>query len=149
MKKMHCLVPGCLLACLSGTVAADDDVELVNYMRTLQYFAHKTSLAIDADNVPLVAFYAHEMEEAVEELEDIDSYDDYPIAKLTESLLEPAFERFEDSVESGKTAEISHRFDDVVKACNSCHEETSHGFIRIQRISSNPFMQSFEKTDGK
>lgn len=149
MKKIHCLIPACLLACLSGAVAADDDVELVNYMRALQYFAHKTSLAIDADNQPLVAFYAHEMEEVVEELEDIDSYDDYPIAKLAESLFEPAFERFEDSVESGKTAEISQRFDDVIKACNSCHGETRHGFIHIQRISSNPFMQSFEKTGGE
>lgn len=129
----------------AGVTQADEDVELIDYMSSLQYFTHKLSLSVSSGNTQLISFYAHELEEVIEELEEVESYDDYPVGKHAKSILTPAFEKFEASVKSGSTNEISHRFDDVIKACNECHSTTEHGFIKITRLSDNPFMQSFEK----
>ena len=142
-RKMNA-APCILLAMLvCSPVAADGDVELVNYMRNLQYFTHKISLSLDANNGALAGFYAHEMEEVIEELEEIEHYDDHPIGKLVESKLEPAFEAFEDSLHDKTPAAASPAFDRLIDACNTCHEATEHGFIVIRRITDNPFMQSF------
>jgi hypothetical protein len=127
-------------------VQADEKIELVQYMGSLQYFAHKTSLALESRNRQLAAFYTHELEEVIEILEKVDSYDDYPVGDLVESKLEPSFEEFEAALKSGNWNETSIKFDSLIQACNACHKATDHGFIRIERPSVNPFMQSFEAT---
>ena len=127
-------------------VQASEEDELVQYMSLLQYFVHKTSLALENRNKPLAAFYTHELEEVIEKLERVDSYDDYPVGNLVESRLVPSFEDFEAALKSENWNKASLEFDGLIQACNSCHKETSHGFIRIERLSVNPFMQSFEMT---
>ena len=127
-------------------VQADEEEELVQYMSSLQYFAHKTSLALESHNKPLAAFYTHELEEVIEELEKVDSYDGYPVGDLVESKLEPSFEDFEAALKSENWNKASLKFDSLIQACNACHKATDHGFIRVERPSVNPFMQSFEAT---
>ncbi|HUF20235.1 MAG TPA: hypothetical protein VMP00_05720 [Burkholderiales bacterium] len=125
---------------------ADGEVDLIDNMRALQYHAHKAALAIDHKNLHLADFYAHELEEALEDSAGIETYHDQPIGQLTRAMLLPAFERFEDALDEAKPdwQRISESFDRVLDACNSCHQVTGYGFIRIQRTRVNPFMQSFE-----
>ena len=112
-------------------------------MRSFQYFAHKTSLAIDYKNAKLASFYAHEVESILEEVKKIETFDDHPIAEHAISILEPAFVNLENAIKSKKWNKASARFDDLISACNECHRTTEHGYVKIKRQIDNPYMQSF------
>jgi hypothetical protein len=136
---------------LQWPVQAGEEVDLIDNMRALQYHAHKAGLAIDYRNLRLADFYAHELQEALEDSAGIKAYHDQPIGELTRAMLLPAFERFEDALGEAKPdwERISNRFDRVLDSCNSCHQATGYGFIRIQRTRMNPFMQSFEPMESQ
>ena len=121
----------------------DETVELVEYMRRLQYFAHKTGLSIEAKNEPLAHFYLHELEEVIDKLQGIESYDGHPIAALAQVILKPAFENVEKGVEAKQFDRAQTAYDAMLAACNQCHQATAHGFIKIEKRLDNPFMQSF------
>lgn len=135
---------------VAGMAVADtgEDVELVRYMASMQYFVHKTALAIDHENRKLAKFYAHELEEYIEKLEGVESYDDHPVGRLARSILVPAFNAFDEALDGGRWDKTSAAFDAMVQKCNGCHKATDHDYIRIHRSSFNPFMQSFEPVEG-
>ena len=145
MKSVITLLAAALL---SLPVHADDDegVDLIDNMRALQYFTHKAALAVDRRNKPLADFYAHELEEALEQGMGIEKYHDQPIGALTKAMLWPAFERFEEVLDAPKTdwKQVSRQVDEMIGACNACHQATGYGFISLKRSRKNPFMQSFE-----
>ena len=145
MKKLTltCLP---LLCCVAAApVQADEEIELVRHMATLQYMAHKTALAIDAQNRKLAGFYLHEIEEVIEKLEEIPSFDGHPIGDLARRLLAPSVERLEGALEQGDRQKVDTALDMLIDSCNACHRSTEHGYIHIRRRSDNPFMQSFEQ----
>jgi len=116
---------------------------LVAKMSKLQYFMHKTGLALKAENTRLAGFYVHELEETIEELEDFGRYKSHDIGKLTEKLLMPEFEQLEKQVKHGQAAAQWRAYENVINSCNGCHKATAHEFIRIEFNSANPYMQSF------
>ncbi len=124
-------------------MADGDGVELVENMRSLQYFAHKTHLSIEAGNMKLAGFYAHEIEEVIEVLEKVESYHGHPIAELVKTILLPRFESFESAIKHGTPGDATAKFDGLLEGCNRCHESTEHGFIAIRKNSANPYLQSF------
>lgn len=127
----------------AAPTSAGEDLELVRYMATMQYFGHKTALAIDARNRPLARLYAHELEEVMEKLGEVESYDGHPVGRLSGSILKPAYGLLEEALEGNDWDAASTAFDEVVKACNGCHQSTDHEYIRIERRADNPYMQSF------
>ena len=137
------LIPA-LLAAGIGLAKADDDIELVSHMSAMQYLSHKTGLAIDHKNPELAKFYAHELEEQIEQVEEIDSYDGHPIGDLTRSILVPAFEQLEAALDAGQWEKSSTSFDAFIDKCNDCHKSSDHDYIQIRRSTSNPYMQSFK-----
>ena len=138
-----------LLAVLTGSAATaseeGEDHNLIGLMGQMQYFSHKLDLSIRHQNRELVDFYAHEIEETLEATTGIEEYHGKPIGQLTEGMLAPAFERFEQAVddESGGWEAIDARFGELVDTCNACHQATEYGYINIQRTDANPYMQSF------
>jgi len=144
MKRIKILL-GITLILTQGvnTVYADDDVELVQLMSSLQYFSHKLGLSIDSSNKELASFYAHEVEEVLEEAEKVMAYDGFPVGKMVESTVKPAFEKLEDAVKAANWKQADKAFDDLVSSCNSCHQATAHGYIKLERRRDNPYMQSF------
>ena len=142
--KSRLLKSGSMAFLINTTAAsiamAGDDLSLVKSMGSLQYFAHKTSLAIDKQNMKLASFYAHEIEEIIEVIEDIEQFKDYPIGELTKNKLIPPFEKFEDADWNN----INKKFNQMIDGCNLCHTATHHEFIHIQRPTTNNFMQSFD-----
>ncbi|MGH1373275.1 MAG: hypothetical protein ACRBBW_14635 [Cellvibrionaceae bacterium] len=120
-----------------------DEVALIDTMKGLQYFTHKTSLAVDAKNAPLAEFYTHELEELLEELTTVPSYHGQPIAKLSDALLKQSFERLETAIKKQQWPQSSQALDLMIDSCNQCHKATQHGFIEIQRQSHNPYFQKF------
>ncbi len=145
-KTLQTRLIGFLIAVSAFTTihsAQADDVALINTMSALQYFTHKTSLAIDAENAPLAEFYSHELEEILEKLATVSSYHGQPIAKLTEALLHPSFERLEAAIKQQQWQQSSQALDTMIDSCNQCHQATQHGFIHIERQSHNPYFQIF------
>ncbi|OAB61443.1 hypothetical protein AY599_04930 [Leptolyngbya valderiana BDU 20041] len=130
------------------TRASEDGEEhgLVENMGAMQYFSHKLVLAIDAGNLPLADFYAHELEETIEAASAIESYGGQAIGALVDSMLEPRFEELEDALDSD-VDRASAAFDAMVDSCNACHQATGFGLIRIQRRSDNPWLQDFSPQD--
>lgn len=135
------------LICTSATASGDDeDHNLIGLMGQMQYFSHKLDLAIRHQNRDLVDFYAHEIEETLEATTMIEHYHGKSVGRLTESMMTPAFERFEQTTEAQNVSwdEIEQSFGELIDSCNMCHQATGHGFIKVQRTDVNPYMQSFE-----
>lgn len=127
-------------------------IELAPPMGELQRLTHKLSLATGGGNLELTQFYAYESLELLREIQrDIPQYDGQPIALWIDRLAIPAYEKLTAAVRVAgdlPTADRSDAVDDavagVVAACNSCHEATGHGFIRItDERERNPFNQGF------
>lgn len=137
------LISVTLLSALPAT--ASDEPGLAENMRAMQYYLHKLSLSIEARNRELADFYAHELEETIEDAEKIDAYKGQPIGRLTKAMLVPGFEALEEAIEADDWTQTSERLGAVIHACNACHQTTGFGFIQIQRSDSNPYMQSFGK----
>ncbi|TNF35268.1 MAG: hypothetical protein EP315_06160 [Gammaproteobacteria bacterium] len=129
---------------VSTSVLAGDDVSLVKAMGSLQYFAHKTSLSIDSKNIKLTSFYAHEMEEIIEDIGKIEDFKGYPISELVRNKLLPPFEKLEDSIRTGDWKKIDTQFNQLVEGCNLCHTASDHEYVIIVRPKNNHFMQSFD-----
>lgn len=147
-KQIYQVLLIAILSHLSVTAHASEDsskLELVQHMRLLQYFSHKLQLSIEAENNKLAAFYAHELEEVIEKVEKVSSYDDYPVGEMTKTILLPAFEKLEESINKQLSGLTVKSFNNLVNACNKCHSLTDHGYIVIKKNSSNPYLQSFQE----
>lgn len=123
---------------------ADEEPALVENMGAMQYFLHKLSLSVAARNAELADFYAHELEETIEEAEEIKEYKGKRIGQMVGSMLVPPFEALEDAIDSGDWAEVDARLSSVIESCNLCHQQSGFGYIRIAPTTQNPFMQSFD-----
>lgn len=114
-------------------------------MKYIQHWTHKLGLSVEAQNAELVEFYHHELEEGTEELiASIKEYDGYPIAELAESMLLPELKAFESAEESGDWNQITQAYQTIIASCNSCHQASAHGYIKIvDGFGNNPFIQDF------
>ena len=140
--------PAALLAALavSGPAAASG-AGLAERMSHLQRHTHKLQLSVEARHPELVGFYLHEIEEVAEEIRDeVETYDDHPIGRLTGEMLLPAVEALEEPVAAGDWDAADTGFDRLLSACNACHAATEHGYIRIVRKKGNPYNQDFSPT---
>jgi hypothetical protein len=133
----------------AAPLAADEGhVDLLGLMGTLQQLVHKAQLALDAGNVPLAAFYAHELEETGEAVTAVAEYDDHPVGQLTGAMLMPAIEALDEALhDAGSAASMAAgdaALDRVINSCNACHAATEHAFIVIARNGTNTYAQQFE-----
>ncbi|WP_376694504.1 hypothetical protein [Wenzhouxiangella sp. EGI_FJ10409] len=143
-----CLAFGLALA--TGPAQAEDEPDMIGTMGSMQLFLHKLSLSVAAGNRELIDFYAHELEETIEAAESIEEYHDIPVGQLTEAMLVPAFEAFEEAVDEDAAedpAKLDRKLGELIQACNACHQATGYEFIHIERNESNPYMQRFEPRD--
>lgn len=122
-----------------------DEGDLIGAMGNFQYFMHKLALSLDARNQELVDFYAHEIEENIEAVEEIEKFKQYNIEEMIRTTLVPAFERFEKSVKKKDLDKADEQFADLVVGCNNCHTKVQRPYLKIERVKTNPYMQSFEK----
>jgi hypothetical protein len=154
MKSLLSILFGTLIV-LMGIVACSPQQDaphntytpgLAMQMHYIQMWTHKLALSVEAENEELAGFYHHELEEAIEDLiESIEEYDGYQIADLTQVMLVPALDAFEDALdgEDGWVV-VKERFEALIQTCNSCHVATEHGYIVINNgFGKNPFNQTF------
>lgn len=134
---------------LERQVSELQEPSLYETMTTMQSVVHKISYAIDNENVALLDFYIHELEEAAEELIEANLvYHDQPVGQLTEAMLEPTIEDLEDAVEAGNWDRVRERNQVMIQACNNCHTSTDYPEIVVtEKGELNPFNQDFSKRD--
>lgn len=141
---LHLAALACLVLAGCDGPDADEPPDLIDNMMRMQYFTHKLTLSVDARNHKLADFYAHELEEIIEVAETIPTYHDHAIGDLVSGMLVPAFEALEDAIEAGDWMQADARLDQMITNCNACHTSTGFEAIRIKRVESNPYLQSFE-----
>ena len=138
-----CILGASLYASPGVTSEAHGGVDLVSNMSRLQYFTHKLGLAVSAGNKELQGYYVHEVEEVVEDLSEIRDFDGIPISDLVNTLLMPKLADVERSVKSGDAAAADGAYEAMLNACNRCHQTANRPYIRIERESQTPYLQSF------
>lgn len=125
-----------------------EEPELAEYMASLQRYSHKLALSAQARNAQTADFYLHELEETSETIiDEVPSYEGHAIASLTDTLFVPTVEAVESALEAEDWSEVDARIEEMVQACNQCHQSTDHGFIQIEAdVRTNPFNQTFNPT---
>jgi len=120
---------------------------LIMLMHNMQYYAHKLGLSVDAANTALEDFYAHELEEVIDAVSEIQDYEGIPIAENLNKTLMPAFEQLEAAIDKGGREAIDAAYNEVIIGCNACHAASEHGYIHIRRNHTNPYPQDFSRHD--
>ncbi|MDX1420858.1 MAG: hypothetical protein R3181_12900 [Rubricoccaceae bacterium] len=126
---------------------AETAEELAHLMAYIQRYTEKLYLAGENGNAALAQFYVHELEETFEEVEAGGYVEDgNALDALVASLVPPALERVEEAVEAQAlgaagpaAADFGEAYARLVAACNSCHETTGHGFVRIVAPAAGSF----------
>jgi len=147
MKTMVLFSLAFVFSLAAAPLAAEEEPDMIATMGQMQLFLHKLSLSVDAGNAELAEFYAHELEETIEAAESIEKYHDIPVGELTGSMLVPSFEALESALDGDDPARVESRMNQLVEACNACHQATGYGFIRLERTTANPYMQDFQPED--
>lgn len=106
------------------------EVELAVYMGRMQLFADKLWWAGQAQNEELVHFYLHEMEEAMEEVEEAGLVEDgVPLSELMRTYGLLALETMKQVPMD--SASFTNGYQDLISSCNGCHVSANHAYIKL------------------
>lgn len=119
--------------------------ELADAMGDLQRYFHKFALAVEAENHELAEFYFHEVRASADGIKkNIPGYEGYDIARFMKTFLDPTIEPVETALANKNWEKVRKRTIELNNACNSCHNATSHGFVKVEPgFDNNPFNQDF------
>ena len=127
-----------------GVEAEPVEADLAALMGEMQRHSMKLAYSIEARNAPLASFYAHEVEEVLESVEQVAEHDGVAIGLPARGALRQPLESLEAAVEDGDWQAAQDRYETLTDGCNSCHEATGHGFVVItEPPQPPPFNQSF------
>lgn len=134
-----------LCSCSNESKKEPGEHDLLGTMQQYQRFSTKLWFAGDAQNWELADFYTHELEEATEELiVNKVTYEGFNISELAENVIEPSIEKIEEGVKQKDQVLFLEGYDLLIQSCNSCHQATHHGFIKIIKpINPAIFNQDF------
>ena len=120
-----------------------EEVELALLMKNVSYFTHKLGLAIAAKNTELADFYIHEVEEGLEEIYGVSTYDKLPIGDTAKKIMPTAFAALEHAIDAKAQEDMTKSYQAVIESCNRCHNATQHGYLKVLVPVTNPFNQDF------
>ncbi|MGJ8687858.1 MAG: hypothetical protein ACSHWQ_10285 [Spongiibacteraceae bacterium] len=141
--KKACLI-GLVMTVVSALSVAEENFGLLKSMGTMQMLTHKIQLSLEKNNLPAAKFYGGELGAFIKATAAIDSYSDYPVGRMTNSILRPAQRNLMQAIEAGASKRAIPLLKEMITACNDCHTLTEHAYIRIQTNSANPYLQSFD-----
>lgn len=119
--------------------------ELAEYMATMQYYTHKFALAVGSENQELAQFYFNEIRALSDQIkQDVPGYEGYEIARFMGIFLDPAIQPVADALQENDWEETRSQVLQLVNSCNSCHNATAHGFVKVTPgFDKNPYNQNF------
>ncbi len=111
---------------------AHHEYEVAKAMGYMQRFSTKLYWAGSNENWELSEFYAHELEETIEEIAEVNVIDDgFEVSKMVTQMTMPAFEQVEKAIKNKDKSAFSSSFNMLIQSCNSCHAASKHEFIEI------------------
>lgn len=102
-------------------------------MVQVQTYHAKLYFAGAAQNWELAAYYTHELEEALEDVEKFHpEHEGVTVAELIKAMTIPRVEEVEKAVEQKDAVAFSAAFEKLTTSCNQCHQAAGKSMIRIQ-----------------
>ena len=100
----------------------------------------KIWLAGHATNWPLAKYEAKELRETFEDISTFQGvWNNFPIAKLVESDINPTLDALDKAIEDKNAAGFKAAYDKVTAGCNSCHKATGNEFVSVKTPSTQDF----------
>ncbi len=112
---------------------------LGEFMTATQLRHAKLWFAGKARNWALAAYEIGEIKEGLDDAAKTNpEHDELPVADMIKTLIDPALSDLEKAVRAKSSIKFDAAFDNLSKACNTCHAASHKQFIRIQRPAALP-----------
>lgn len=124
--------------------SAIEEIPLIYHMSFISRYAQKLYFAGEAENWELADIYSHEIEEISADIVSRgEMHDGINISELMESMLLPQIEQLEKAIDSGDREMFMDRYNVMIQSCNSCHEASDYGAVKVTVPDVNPYAQDF------
>jgi hypothetical protein len=133
--------------CLGAAVAAAGEQHAIEpyvqgigeFMMATQVRHAKLWFAGEAQNWELAEYEIGEIKEGLDDASRLHpTLDGLPIAELIKADTEAPLNDLSKAVEAKMSAEFVVAFDKLTTACNTCHAEARHAFIKVKRPTVPP-----------
>lgn len=112
---------------------------LGEYMTTIQLHAGKLWFAAKATNWELAQYELDELKETMEATKGLNAEKGgVKISNVLDAVLQTQVAQLAESIKRRSPTEFQKSYDETLSACNGCHTESGHKFIRIVRPSAPP-----------
>lgn len=112
---------------------------LGEYMTTIQLHAAKLWLAAKASNWELAEYEVDELKETMEAAKGLNAEKNgVKISNVLDSVIQTEVAHLAESIKRKSETEFLKSYDEILSACNGCHTESGHKFIRIVRPTAPP-----------
>lgn len=112
---------------------------LGEYMTTIQLHASKLWFAARAANWDLAEYELDELKETMEAAKSLNAEKNgVKISNVLDSVLQTQVAQLAESIKRKSSTEFHKSYDETLSACNGCHTESGHKFIRIVRPNATP-----------
>lgn len=116
-------------------------------MTTMQLHMGKLWFAGKADNWDLAGYELDELRETMDAAQNLHSTKNgVDISKVLAAVAQSQISQLATSIEKKNQSHFTHAYDEALSACNGCHEESGHRFIKITRPTAPPVTN--QKWDG-
>jgi hypothetical protein len=108
-------------------------------MTTMQLHMGKLWFAGKADNWDLAGYELDELRETMDAAQNLHSTKNgVDISKVLAAVAQSQISQLATSIEKKNRSHFTHAYDEALSACNGCHEESGHRFIKITRPTAPP-----------
>ncbi|MBK6264259.1 hypothetical protein JKA74_04360 [Marivirga sp. S37H4] len=115
------------------TPITEEKYEVAKAMGYMQRFSTKLYWAGSQENWELSEFYAHELEETIEEISEADVIDEgFAVSEMVTKMSIPAFEQVEEAIKKQDKSAFESSYQLLIQSCNACHAASKHAFIEIK-----------------
>jgi cytochrome c553 len=112
---------------------------LGEFMTTIQLHMGKLWFAGKSDNWDLARYELDELHETMEAAQGLHSIKNgVDISNMLAAVAQSQISQLMTSVEKKNQSNFTHAYDEALSACNGCHEESGHRFIKITRPTAPP-----------
>lgn len=112
---------------------------LGEYMTTMQLHVGKLWFAARANNWDLALYELDELREAMEAAQKLHATKNgVDVSKLLAAVVESQIIQANQAIDKKSQKDFTRAYDDTLNACNGCHEESGHRFIKIIRPVTPP-----------
>lgn len=129
-----------LLALLRPAASAEEEVEIAEWMLSMQTHAAKLWFAGENKNWPLALYQLEEIEELMEEIEEHDIMEGgVNLGGLAEAIRGTQVRDLMRAAQAADIKAFTKNYDALLQACNGCHRSSGHPFIQVQRPTAPAF----------